>query len=84
MVDKEQISWNLAWNALLMRFENTLSYGNFRGPRNADDKGIVICDNTEGEKLTKLIRKMRHYNTIPHMRRFFSQGASKPSSTILN
>ncbi|WP_167021470.1 DUF3800 domain-containing protein [Chitinophaga sp. Cy-1792] len=56
-----------AWNVLLMRFENTLSYGNFPGVGSSKDMGIVISDNTEGEKLRKLVRKMRHFNTIPNM-----------------
>lgn len=56
-----------AWNALLMRLENTLSYKNFPGPRNADDMGIVLSDNTDGGKLRGLIRKMRHFNMIPSM-----------------
>lgn len=56
-----------AWNALLMRFENTLSYKNFPGPYNALDMGMVLSDNTDGEKLRKLIRKMRHYNMIPSL-----------------
>ncbi|ACU61337.1 DUF3800 domain-containing protein [Chitinophaga pinensis] len=56
-----------AWNVLLMRFENTLSYKNFPGPRNPDDRGIVLSDNTDGGKLRSLIRKMRHFNMIPSM-----------------
>lgn len=54
-----------AWNALLMRFENTISYRNFPGPRNATDMGLVLSDNTDGNKLRALIRKMRHFNMIP-------------------
>jgi Protein of unknown function (DUF3800) len=56
-----------AWNALLMRFENTISYRNFPGPRNATDMGMVLSDNTDGNKLRGLIRKMRHFNMIPSM-----------------
>lgn len=56
-----------AWNALLMRFENTLSYRNFPGPRNPDDMGIILSDNTDGNKLRSLVRKMRHFNMIPSM-----------------
>lgn len=56
-----------AWNTLLMRFENTLSYKNFPGPGNADDRGLVLSDNTDGGKLRRLIRKMRHFNMIPGM-----------------
>lgn len=54
-----------AWSALLMRFENTLSNHNFRGPRNIEDTGLVISDNTDGGKLRTLIRRMRHYNMVP-------------------
>lgn len=61
-----------AWNALLMRFENTLSHKNFPGPRNPDDMGIVLSDNTDGGKLRRLIRRMRHYNMIPSI---FGTGA---------
>lgn len=54
-----------AWNALLMRFENTISYRNFPGPRNPDDTGMVISDNTDGGKLRGLMRRMRHFNMVP-------------------
>lgn len=46
-----------AWNALLMRFENTISHRNFPGPRNAADMGMVLSDNTDGNKWRTLIRK---------------------------
>ena len=54
-----------AWNALLMRFENTLSHKNFPGPFNPEDMGMVLSDNTDGGKLRALLRKMRHHNYIP-------------------
>ena len=56
-----------AWNALLMRFENTISYRNFPRPRNATDIGMVLSDNTDGNKLRRLLRKMRHFNMIPSL-----------------
>jgi hypothetical protein len=56
-----------AWNALLMRFENTISHRNFPGPRNPTDMGMVLSDNTDGNKLRRLLRKMRHYNMIPSL-----------------
>ena len=77
VVDKEGKSrdiFEFAWNVLAMRFENTLSHGNFSGPRNADDKGIILSDNTEGEKLRKLIRKMRHFNSVPNQRDNYGEG----------
>lgn len=67
--------FELAWNTLAMRFENTIRHGNFSGPRNADDRGIVLSDNTEGERLRKLIRKMRHFNYVPNKQRVFTKGA---------
>jgi hypothetical protein len=55
-----------AWKTLFQRFENTLANRNFPGPQNPDDNGIVICDDTNGGKLTKLMRKMGTYNPIPN------------------
>ena len=66
--------FELAWNVLAMRFENTIRHNNFAGPHNADDKGMILSDNTEGEKLRKLIRKMRHYNNIPNKQTIYPGG----------
>lgn len=76
-VDKEGRKddiFELAWNTLIMRFENTIRHNNFSGPQNADDRGIILSDNTEGEKLRKLVRKMRHFNTIPNTQQLYSGG----------
>ncbi|MDO8295294.1 MAG: DUF3800 domain-containing protein [Caulobacter sp.] len=54
-----------AWRALLQRFDNTIGYGNFPGGHKAD-KGLVITDNTEGEKLRRLIRRIGAYNPVPN------------------
>lgn len=54
------------WKALIQGFEHTLSYNNFPGG-NASDKGIVIPDDTHGEKLTNLLRKMRQHNFTSNM-----------------
>jgi Protein of unknown function (DUF3800) len=56
-----------AWRALIQRFENTLSYRNFPGPVNPDDRGMIFPDMTDVKKLTSLIRRMRVYNPIPSM-----------------
>jgi len=56
-----------AWKYLIQRFENTLKNGNFPGPKNPDDKGLVLPDNTNGEALRLVLRKMRHFNPIPSM-----------------
>lgn len=62
--------FDIAWKTLLTRFENTISHKNFNGPQNPDEKGIVLPDNTEGEKLTKLVRKMRHFNPVPNTKNY--------------
>lgn len=62
-----------AWQALIQRFENTLSHRNFQGPKNPDDKGMLFPDNTDNKKLVKLLRKMRVYNPIPNQA-YFGQG----------
>lgn len=66
--------FELAWNTLTMRFENTISKNNFSGHQNADDRGLILSDNTEGEKLRKLIRKMRHFNSIPNRKDIYDGG----------
>ncbi len=77
VVDKKSRTddiFELAWNTLIMRFENTIRSNNFSGPRNPDERGIILSDNTNGEKLTKLIRKMRHFNTIPNKKEYYQSG----------
>ena len=55
-----------AWQALFQRFDNTIGYGNFPGGHKSD-KGLVISDNTDGRKLTRLVRRMSVHNVIPGM-----------------
>jgi hypothetical protein len=52
--------------ALFQRFENTLKYGNFPGSYR-NDFGIIFTDNTDGKRLTRLVRKMSVFNYIPNM-----------------
>jgi hypothetical protein len=63
-----------AWQALIQRFENTLNHRNFPGPANADDKGLIFCDETDHAALRRLYRKMRVYNPVPHQRVFYGPG----------
>ena len=42
--------FDMAWKVLLQRFENTISNHNFTGPRNPDDRGIVLPDHTDDKK----------------------------------
>lgn len=53
-----------AWRTLFQRFENTLVSGNFPGSYHRSF-GTVFTDATNGEKLTKIMRKMSVYNPIP-------------------
>ncbi len=75
VVDKRNkpFSYNVfdnAWKTLLQRFENTLLSGNFRGPQNTDDRGIVLPDHTDDKKLAQLLRRMRRYNPVPNRQGF--------------
>ena len=58
--------FGLAWRALIQRFENTLSWCNFPGPANPDERGMLFPDHTDDKKLTLLLRQMRHYNPVPN------------------
>ncbi len=60
----------MAWRILIQRFENTMSYRNFRGPQNADERGMLLPDHTDDKKLTQLLRKMRVYNPIPNQAQY--------------
>ena len=60
---KEEI-FRWAWFALFQRFENTIRYQNFPGPKNTDDRGIVFPDNTDGQKLRKYLATMRSSNQL--------------------
>ncbi len=62
------------WRVFIQRFENTLSYNNFPGG-NATDKGIIVPDDTHGQKLTRLLREMRRYNFIPNQQSAYGGGA---------
>lgn len=57
--------FNVAWTALIQRFENTICKGNFR-VCNPSDKGLLLSDPTNGSLLTQKLRKMRHYNLVPN------------------
>jgi len=67
--------FELSWQALIQRFENTISFKNFQGPSNSDERGILIPDNTAGLTLTKILRKMRRYNPIPNTRTLYTGGS---------
>jgi hypothetical protein len=62
---KDYDVFGMAWRALIQRFENTIKSRNFPGPKNADERGLILCDHTEDKKLLQLLRKMRRYNPVP-------------------
>lgn len=43
--------FDVAWVTLIQRFHNTISYKNFPGPQNPDDKGLLVVDQTEERRL---------------------------------
>lgn len=78
-VDKEKRAspeevFEFAWKALIQRLENTLNNNNFKGPRNADDKTIIISDNTDYKRIKGIVRKIRKFNYVPN-KSAFQQGS---------
>jgi hypothetical protein len=71
VVDKQGKSptydvFEMAWKALIQRLDNTISRRNFRGPVNADERGMLFPDYTDNKKLTQLLRRMRRFNPVPN------------------
>jgi hypothetical protein len=65
--DNKQADYDVfgnTWKTLFQRFENTMRYGNFPGGH-SNDHGMLIVDNTDGKKLSHLVRKMSVYNMVP-------------------
>ncbi len=62
--------FEMSWKALIQRFENTMSYRNFRGPMNPDERGMLIPDATDKKKLRMLLRKMRHFNPVTNQTQY--------------
>ena len=59
-----------AWAAIIQRLENTTSAQNFRGPKNPDERYLIVPDQTDVTKLRNMTRRMRYYNPIPNQQRF--------------
>jgi len=59
-----------SWQALIQRFENTISHQNFSGPKNSDERGMLFPDHTDDKKLVRLLRRMRAYNPVPNQPNF--------------
>lgn len=63
-----------AWEALIQRFENTMSNSNFPQPRNPNERGLIVCDETDEASLRDVFRRMRVYNPVPHNRAQYGGG----------
>lgn len=48
--------FEMAWKALIQRFENTMAHHNFSGPHNPDERGMLFPDHTDDKKLNQLLR----------------------------
>lgn len=72
---KQEDVFNLGWERLIQRFENTIKYHNFPGISNPDERGLLLPDNTDGLKLRTLLRKMRRFNPVPHNQAIFNSGS---------
>lgn len=58
--------FNLAWQTLIQRIENTLHYRNYMGSNNTTDSALLFVDKTDEIKLRNLTRKMRRHNPVPN------------------
>ena len=61
--------FEMAWKVLFQRFHNTMHYGNFPGGYRSDF-GLIFTDDTNGRKLTRLVRRMTVYNPIPNQQQY--------------
>lgn len=66
--------FNLAWSRLFQRYDTFLK-------KKANDKGIIVADDTDSLKLMSLQRKMRLYNPIPS--HFSDTSYNAPIDSIL-
>jgi len=75
--------FEMAWTALIQRFENTISHHNFPGPANPDERGFIFCDHTDDKKLMKLLRQRRRYNPVPHTQQYGSGYRNIPLQYVI-
>jgi hypothetical protein len=67
--DTSETVFDRGWSTIIQRFENTLSHHNFPGPSNSDERGLIVCDDTD-IRLNRLVRRMRRYNPVPSRAQF--------------
>ncbi len=63
LTNKEDV-FRGAWYRLFQRFENTIERRNFPGPRNPADRGIVLADGTDAERVRRYLQSMRVSNRL--------------------
>ena len=80
---KDYSVFEMAWKTLIQRFENTVSRHNFPGPQNPDERGAIVCDQTQDGKLTKLLRKMRRFNPVPSQQGYVQSSRNLPLQYII-
>jgi hypothetical protein len=74
----EKDIFDFSWKVLIQRIDNTLAFNNFPNATESD-KGLIIADNTNGGKLTNLLKQMRHYNRVPNS---ISHGSGSRNITL--
>lgn len=72
--NKSEDVFELTWETMINRFENTLKNKNFPSPFRHEEKGLILSDNTDGEKLIKLLRRMRRFNPVPNRADLYDGG----------
>jgi hypothetical protein len=72
-----------AWRALIQRFDNTIRWANFPGPKNADERGTIFADDTDGGKLTRLLRRLMVYNPVPNQPQYGSGYRNIPLKYVI-
>lgn len=60
-------AFDVAWRALIQRFDNTIAARNFPAPMSQTEHGIIVADRTDEMRLRGIVRKMRRYNVVPGM-----------------
>ena len=68
---------------MMQRFENTIQYNNFNENDLENEKGIIISDNTDGNKLTRTLRRLRYHNPIPNTAHFGVGSRNLPLKNII-
>lgn len=72
-----------AWTALIQRFSNTVTYRNFPGGFDLAETGMVFPDDTDQNKLKRLLIRLRRYNPVPNQAQFGVGYRNLPISRVI-